>query len=106
MTFVRNVGKEKIIDAYKEGFEKNSKGDMAKLEPALQKIQGSMADAKSGQWMMVAYVPGKGVTLSQQSGQSVTITADAKTVADALFRNWLGSSPADDGLKASMVTGN
>jgi hypothetical protein len=46
------------------------------------------------------------VTVSQQSGQSVTITADAKTVADALFRNWLGGSPADDGLKTAMVTGN
>jgi hypothetical protein len=104
MVFLRDVDKGKILDAYKEGFERNSKGDLAKLQPALDKL-GAMSDMKSGQWLQVAYAPGKGVTVTQQSGGSIHITADAKLVSDALLRNWIGGEPADGGLKAAMLAG-
>jgi len=106
MTFLRGVDKGKILDAYKEGFEKNSKGDLAKLQPALDKMQAGLGDMKSGQAMTVSYVPGKGVTVSQQGGGSVTIDGpDGKVVADALLRNWIGPDPADSGLKSAMLGG-
>ena len=105
MTFLRNVDKGKILDAYKEGFEKNSKGDMAKLQPALDKFQAGLGDMKSGQAMTVRYVPGKGVTIAQAGGASVTIDADAKLVSDALMRNWIGAEPADGNLKTAFLAG-
>lgn len=106
MTFLRSVDKGKILDAYKEGFEKNSKGDMAKLQPALDKLTAGIADMQKGQWMSVSYAPGKGVTVAQQSGATVKLDgADAKVIGDALFRNWIGSEPADGGLKSAMLGG-
>jgi hypothetical protein len=105
MQFLRDVDKGKIIDAYKDGFEKNSKGDMGKLQPALDKLNAGLGDMKNGKQMTVRYVPGKGVTVSQQGGASVTIDTDAKIVADALLRNWIGSEPADSNLKTAMLSG-
>lgn len=105
MTFLRGVDKGKILDAYKEGFEKNSKSDLAKLQPALDKFAAGLGDMKSGQTMTVAYAPGKGVTIAQQGGASVTIEKDGKLLSDALMRNWIGAEPADGGLKAAFLAG-
>lgn len=105
MTFVRNVDKAKIMDAYEEGFEKNSKGDLPKLKPSLDKFRAGLGDMKSGQSMTVSYVPGKGVTIAQQGGATVTVDADGKLLSDALLRNWIGGEPADGGLKTAFLAG-
>lgn len=105
MTFLRDVDKATIFDAYHDGFEKNSKADLGKLQPSLEKFKAGLGDMKSGKMMTVTYVPGKGVTISQQGGGTVTVDTDAKVLADALLRNWIGSSPADGGLKKAMLAG-
>jgi hypothetical protein len=105
MTFVRDVDKDKILDAYWEGFEKNSKGDLAKLKEPMDKFRAGLGDMKSGKTMTVSYVPGKGVTIAQQGGGSVTVSSDARLLSDALMRVWIGGSPADTGLKTAMLAG-
>lgn len=103
MTFLRTVEKDKIIGAYKEGFEKNSGGKMAQLQPGLDKLAAGIADMQKGGVMMVTYVPGKGSIISQSSGAQVVV--EGKEFADALLRNWLGSEPADGDLKKEMLAG-
>lgn len=102
MVFLRDVSKQQIMDAYKEGFEKNSGGPgLPALVEKLQKLAPALADMKEGSEMMVTYVPGQGTTVAAAGGGSVTV--EGKEFADALFRNWLGAKPADDGLKESML---
>lgn len=103
MTFLRTVEKDKILGAYKEGFEKNSGGKMAQLQPGLDKLAAGIADMNKGGEMIVTYVPGKGTMVSQSSGAQVMV--EGKEFADALFRNWLGSEPADGDLKKEMLAG-
>lgn len=103
MHFVRNVEKEKIINAFKEGFEKNTKDKVAQLQPGLDKLATVISDVKEGGEIIVDYAPGKGTTVSMKGGPSVTIPG--KDFGDALLRNWLGSEPADGGLKAAMLGG-
>jgi hypothetical protein len=105
MTFVRDVGKDKILDAYWEGFEKNSKDELPKLKGPMDRFRAGLGDMKSGKQMTVTYVPGKGVTIAQQDGGSVTVSANARQLSDALMRVWIGDSPADSGLKAAMLAG-
>ena len=104
MHFLRDVEKEKILGAYKEGFENNSASKLTELQAGLDQLSAGLADVKEGSVMTVAYVPGKGTTVAIQGGPSVTVAG--KTFADALFRNWLGGDPADSGLKESMLNGH
>jgi hypothetical protein len=104
MHFLRDVEKDKILGAYKEGFEHNSASQLAELQSGLDRLSAGLADVKEGGVMTVTYVPGKGTTVAIQGGPSVTVAG--KTFADALFRNWLGGEPADSGLKEGMLTGH
>lgn len=101
MTFKREVEKEKILGAFKEGFENNSRADLAKVVPGLARIDAIMKDLKTGDVLEIAYLPGAGSTVTAPGGASVTI--EGKTFADALLRNWLGDKPADGDLKKGML---
>lgn len=101
MTFKRGVEKEKIVGAFKEGFENNSSADLAGLLPALARVEAGLRDFKEGDVFTIAYAPGVGSTLSPPVGAPVVV--EGKKFGDALLRNWLGDKPADGGLKRGML---
>jgi hypothetical protein len=101
MRFVRDVGKDKVMGAFREGFEKNSGGDAKALAPALDEVAAVIpAEMKSGMQLAVTYVPAKGTTVAAPAGE---VTIPGKAFADAMFKNWLGPHPADDDLKKAML---
>jgi hypothetical protein len=100
MRFLRDVEKEKIVGAFKEGFENNSKGDLPALLPGLAAL-GALHDLKSGDELAVTYVPGTGATVAGPGGVSVHV--EGRVFAAALLRNWLGARPADGDLKKGML---
>jgi len=102
MVFLRDVTKKQVMDAYREGFQKNSGGPgLQDLLSKLDRIAPAIpAELKEGAEMLVTYVPGEGTTVVSPAGKE---TVDGKEFADALFKNWLGASPADDGLKKGML---
>lgn len=102
MVFMRDVDKKKILETYKEGFENNSGGPgLAALLAKLDQLAPALADMKEKSEMTVAYVPGKGTTVTATGGGSVTV--EGKEFGDALFRNWFGGKPADGDLKDAML---
>lgn len=103
LTFLLDVSKHDIIVAYKEGLERNSKDRLAQFQTRLNQLGAGLQDVESGDVMTVTYVPGKGTTISQQGGSSVTVAG--KDFADALLLNWLGNEPADVDLKQAMLFG-
>jgi long-chain acyl-CoA synthetase len=103
MTFKREVSKEKIVGAFKEGFENNSAKDLGALLPSLQVVAAGLSDFKEGDVFTISYAPGVGATLTPPRGAPVAVPG--KTFGDALLRNWLGARPADGDLKAGMLGG-
>jgi hypothetical protein len=102
MVFLRDVKKSQIMDAYREGFEKNSAGPGLKdLLAKLQTIAPAVPNLKEGAEMFVTYVPGEGTTVAATGGGKTTV--EGKEFADAMFRNWLGPEPADEGLKKALL---
>jgi len=102
MHFLRNVEKEKVLGAFREGFEKNSRATAAAAAKQLEAVEKALpAEVKQGQVLVVAYAPGAGSTVGLEGGASATV--EGKDFADALFRNWLGKEPADEGLKDGML---
>jgi len=103
MVFLRNVSRDQIMGAYREGFEKNSKGpNLQALLKKLEQLTPAIPNLKEGAEMFVTYVPGKGTTVAAAGG-GAPVTVEGKDFADAIFRNWLGSEPADEGLKEAML---
>jgi hypothetical protein len=101
MTFKRGVEKEKIVGAFKEGFENNSKADLPVLLPGLATVEAGLKDFKEGEVFAISYQPGVGSTLTPPGGAPIVV--EGKKFGDALLRNWLGDKPADGDLKAGML---
>lgn len=99
MVFLRDVDKGKILETYREGFEKN--GAPPAVVAKLDRIAPALVDMRRGGEMFVTYVPGQGTTVAAAGGQPVTV--EGKDFADAMFRNWLGPSPADADLKKALL---
>jgi hypothetical protein len=101
MIFVmKKVEKEKIVDAFSEGFSKNS--------PAV----AGTADAKAFlSWFTADFVAGDTVDISLAADGTVSATQNGKTLgtmrnpalARAVLLNWVGEKPADAGLKKGML---
>lgn len=103
MVFLRDVSRDQIMDAYREGFRANSAGpNLDALLAKLEKLAPAIPDLKEGAEMFVTYVPGKGTTVAAAGG-GAPVTVEGKDFADAIFRNWLGGVPADAGLKEAML---
>lgn len=98
---LRDLGKDKIIDALREGFEKNSKAQMATLKDRLDRLTSMIPDATRGSLLAITYLPGTGTILSGPPGEKQVI--EGKDFADALFSVWLGRNPVDDDLKKGLV---
>jgi hypothetical protein len=102
MHFLRDVDRDSVFGAFREGFEKNSRAGAAAALAKLAQVEKAIpAEVKTGQVLVISYQPGVGSTIGLEGG--VSASAEGKDFADALFRNWLGPEPADADLKKGML---
>jgi hypothetical protein len=101
MVFLRDVERDSVLGAFRDGFDANSGAQAAQARADLDRVAGAIPDMKEGGELVVTYVPGEGSTIAAAGGASATVPG--KAFADALFRNWLGPKPADEGLKKAML---
>ena len=102
MSMLRDLKRDDIANAIREGFEKNAKGQMPQLKERLDKFIAQMPDAvNKGEVLEITYVPGSGTIVTSKSGDAAKI--EGKDFADALFSVWLGKSPVDENLKKGML---
>jgi hypothetical protein len=101
MHMLRDLERDKIVEAVQEGFQKNSGPDMPRLRERLDRFLKAIPDLKGGQQILITYLPGRGTVLKAGGGEEITVPG--KDFADALFSVWLGKSPVDDDLKGEML---
>ena len=101
MKMLRDLARDKIIEAVRAGFEKNSAAQMPKLQARLDKFLEAIPDLKAGERILVTYVPGRGTLISAAGADEFALPG--KDFADALFSVWLGPQPVDDELKEEML---
>ncbi|HEY3586123.1 MAG TPA: chalcone isomerase family protein, partial [Myxococcaceae bacterium] len=56
MHMLRDVGKDKILETIREGFEKNSKAQMPALQGRLDQLAAAVPDLKKGDLLSLTYV--------------------------------------------------
>ena len=99
---LRDVGKDKIIESIREGFEKQSKAQMPALQSRLDQLAAAVPDLKKGDVLSLTYIPDKGVVVGGAAKETVI---PGKDFADALFSVWLGPDPVDGDLKRKLLGG-
>ncbi len=101
MRFMRSVGKEKLTEAWTEGFDKNAGDQRAALASDLAKLNGAMIDVKKEDRITLTYQPESGVTVSAQGKKDVAIPgAEFQRV---LFSIWLGPNPPNLSLREGLL---
>jgi hypothetical protein len=97
------VAKEKLVAAWKDGFEANSGPKMATLAARIAKFDAMMVDVVKGDRIELTWVPGVGTKVKVKGKEAGVV--EGKDFADALFSIWLGPKPAQEGLKKEMLGG-
>jgi len=103
LQFVRDVGAGDITNGWNEGFEKNAKGQLSGLKERIARLNGWMADVKSGQQMTFLFEPGGSVQVDVNGTVKGTIPGD--DFARAFLSIWLGAEPPNPELKAGLLGG-
>jgi len=103
LQFVRNVGAGDLKSAWKEGFERVAKDQMATLGARVTMLDGWMSDIKTGQRLTFVRLPGTGIQVSVNGTVKGTITGD--DFSRAFMKIWLGDEPPNAELKAGLLGG-
>jgi hypothetical protein len=96
MEFVRDVSKEQIRDAYKDGFEENASKDEQKvIAPLVEQFLGYFTgDVKENDRFILRWLPG-GVVQAQVQGTDKPAIANA-VFAKVLWTIWFGEDSIVD----------
>lgn len=100
MTFMRDVGSNKIADAWAEGFEKNCVENCATAQPGIAKLQSVTPDMKKGDKMVFDFLQDH-IEVSIKGQKPVSI--DGKDFSKSLILLWIGHNPPNTGLKAGLL---
>ena len=94
------VTRDKFVETVKDGFKKASHGQATEAE--IKKFMAFFkGEFKDGDKIHIEYTPGKG-TSAIKNGKTLG-TVSGLAFKKAIFSIWLGTSPADKGLKKGML---
>lgn len=107
MHLLRDLGADQLFSALKEGLSDNhSPEEVAKFEPQVKQLEGifnAVKAAKSGDVILLDYLPGAGTRVAVNRDDKGTVPGE--DFNRALLRIWLGEKPVDASLKKAMLGG-
>ena len=101
MKFVRSVGKEKLAEAFTEGFDKNAGDGRAAVASGLATLNAAMTDVKKEDVIALTYLPDSGVTVSVKGKDAAVIPGSE--FQRVLFSIWLGANPPNVSLREGLL---
>lgn len=102
MYFVHDAEREKIVEAWNEGFANNNPPETVEtIRNHIEQFNGWFGDVKEGDVIFLDYLPEEGtrVTINGEVKGSIP----GKAFNDALLRIWLGPKPPGGNLREGML---
>jgi hypothetical protein len=100
LRFVRDVGRDDMVEAFRDGFRKNAPGTPA---AKISQLVAMVEDMQEGQVMTFTYIPGRGLEFGVQ-GRSKGVIEGAD-FARAVFALFIGPRPPNAGLRTGLLGG-
>lgn len=100
---LRSLKGSQVSDAIAEGFERNSKSELPKLKPRLDRLAAMIPDVAEGDEIVLTSLPEKGTKVTVRGTDRGTI--EGRDFGDALFAVWLGPAPVQEDLKKGLLGG-
>ncbi len=97
----KEVGKEKLLEGWNDGFKNNSPDKLAALKDQIATFDGFWSDMKKDDVAVLTYIPGQG-TKVEIKGKDMGVI-EGKDFAEALFAIWLGPKPPNEDLKKGLL---
>lgn len=101
---LRSLKGAQVTEAIADGFERNSKSEMPKLQARLEKFGTMIPDVVEGDEINLTWLPDKGTKVAVRGTDRGTI--EGRDFADALFAVWLGPNPIQEDLKKALLGGS
>ncbi len=95
------LSKEKLENAFKEGFEKSTKGDTTPYKTRVEQFLSYLAQVNVGDVYDIVYQKGVGTHVYYKSKKLGVV--EGYDFKQALFGIWLCDEPADKGLKNELL---
>jgi hypothetical protein len=92
LSFIYDVSKDQMCDAWDEGLEDNTPNAPAEVAKNFKALCTWMDGVGSGQQLVMTYVPGEGTHV--EVGGKAKGTLPGKPTADAILSTWIGKNPA------------
>jgi hypothetical protein len=103
LSFVRDVGRGSLVEAWNDGFAKGAGSGLAGLDDRLATLNAWMVDVKRGDTLTFTQIPGRGIVVEVR-GQAKGTLAGAD-FSRALWGIWLGDRPPNQELKTGLLGG-
>lgn len=107
MVFTRDVKTAVLNAAFRDGISLNATGaELERLSPSIGKLEQIMktaSDAKTGDRLVLDFLPDGSVVLNYKGQDLDTIAGP--DIGPAMLRIWLGEVPVSDDLKNAMLAG-
>ncbi len=100
---LRSISGDKMRAAIDEGMQENSsEAELARLRPDIDRLKAALPnDFSKGMVVQFAYAPGRGTVVKIGAAEKLTIAG--KPFMSAFWSIWFGRSPADKGLRNSVL---
>jgi hypothetical protein len=92
MSFIYDVSKDQMCDAWQEGLEANTPNASAEVQKNFKTLCSWMDGVGKGQQLALTYVPGEGTHV--EVGGKAKGTLPGKPTSDAILSTWIGPDPA------------
>jgi hypothetical protein len=92
MSFIYDVSKDQMCEAWDEGLEANTPNASAEVQKNFKTLCTWMDGVGKGQQLVLTYVPGEGTHV--EVGGKAKGTLPGKPTSDAILSTWIGQDPA------------
>lgn len=103
LSFIYDVSKSQMCDAWSEGLEDNTPNASAEVKKNFTTLCGWMDGVGKGQKLVLTYLPGEGTRV--EVGGKAKGTLPGKPTSDAILATWIGANPAPGKDFKSAVLG-
>ncbi|MFQ5512648.1 MAG: chalcone isomerase family protein [Candidatus Krumholzibacteriia bacterium] len=100
MHFVRDVGADKLKNAWQEGFEKNY-SNAAGIRDEIEAFKASMSDVRKGESIVLDFI---GNRVDVRYDDNLKTSVEGEAFQRGLLSVWLGPKPPNKSLKRGVLS--